>query len=899
MKRPALSLFVLFCFLAVYLGLLHAGQEYFPGGSYDSKVPAPKQIIGHEIGEELTDHLAMEAYIKAVAAASDRVKLYKYGASYEGRNMYLLAVSAPENIARLDAILADNARLRDPRATSEAQAEQVIAANPIVVWLNYGNDGNEAAAFEAAIQVLYQLAAGTDPLTLEILGKSVAVINPCHNPDSHQRYVTWYRAAAINRRGTLDPNSFEHGSDWLMDTNNNHYQVDLNRDAFALTQIETQAVAAELYRWNPQVFVDFHSGPDNYFFPPYAIPINSNLPESNVRWARTIGESIAEDFAKNGWTFFTGEVFDIFYPGYWDSYPSLNGAIGMTYEVEGASSSYGRERSDGSIVRLRDGVERHFTASMATLRGAARNREAMLRDYYRFRKSGMEEAARGAVKQYLLLPGRDPGKTADLVELLIKHGIEVYRAAEKFSSRRARGYFHNAPPAEFPAGSYLIPAAQPQARLLKALLEPDPDQGAEFIAREKAKRERNKRLGLYVRGEQHAFYDVTAWSLPLAYGVEAYMLEDQPQVKSERLSSRPTVEGGTTGRARYGYIFSYETEAASRLLAQLLAADFKAAVATQDFRAGGTEFKKGALLLRVERNRAELHQFIAERAQKLGVRVYAVDSAWTESGPALGSASFVDLQKPRIAVAFAEPTAQGSVSSIWFILDQELGIPFTALAVRKLRTPEIYKYNVIVLPDGSPEEYREMLGEPGLARLKEWLKSGGTLVAIKRAAAFAAMKGVELTTAEILSPFDEQADKQDKEKKEEERKKIEAVFTPGAILRVNLNNDYYLGYGCDKEIATMKFSPRRWGGAVPVDLVLAPARKGANLGVYPEERLRLAGFMWEEAEKNLAGTAYLVVEPIERGQVILFADDPNFRLYWRGLRKLFLNSLLLAPGFAR
>ena len=354
--------------------------DFYASGEYRQGVPRPEQVLGYPIGSWLTTYGRMERYIAALAeAVPERVRVFDYGRSVEGQVMHLVAVSAERHIARLDEIRAGLARLADPRTTTRAEADALIQDLPVVVWLNAANDGNETAAFEAAIQLAYQFAAGEDARTKAMREDALVLINLAHNPESHERMVAWYNAFVM---GDPDPAALEHRAPWGMSTNNNHYQFDLNRDAIGLTQTETRAVVAELQRWRPQVFVDLHGETTQYFFPPNADPVSPVYPEQMVEWLERFGQGNAAAFDQHGWSYYTRDIFDLYYPGYWDTYPGLHGATGMTYETDGGGSKGVRwRRDDGTILRLADGIARHFVASLATVETAARHRAERLRDY--------------------------------------------------------------------------------------------------------------------------------------------------------------------------------------------------------------------------------------------------------------------------------------------------------------------------------------------------------------------------------------------------------------------------------------------------------------------------------------------------------------------------------------
>jgi hypothetical protein len=895
-------LFTLSCFI-IAQAIFAQSFEFYPGARYNPDVPTPKSYLSYEIGEYFTDHSQMEAYIHALAeAVPERVKIIHIGQSYERRNMYLVLISTPENMNRLEEIRAAITRLRDPRETTQAEADKIAAETPVVAFMNYANDGNESAAFEACLQTAYHFAAGEDDETLAILKNAIIILNPAHNPESHQRYIAWMKASVVGPNGTADPNAAEHHGDWRMSTNNNHYQIDLNRDAFALSQVETQVVVEQLHHWIPQVFVDHHGETNEYFFAPYAVPINLNLPPTTKKWANVIGRNNGAAFDKFGWSYFAREVFDLHYPGYWDSYPALNGAIGMTYETDGGGrKGLQLERPDKTILTFRDGIQHHVVATISTIKTAAENRREMLRDYFAFFKKGLDEAQNEPVKQIVLTSGDDPGRLADLVELLLKHRIEVFISEQGFSANRAQNYLtKKIEKKSFPAGSFIIPLAQPQKRLAKALLEVDAQMEEAFIEEARKNHRYNKSVGEKAPKERLGFYDVTAWSLPLAFGVEAYGLEQAYRGQMQQVSKKPAMPQGvaeTNGPATYAYAFSYATNSGAKLLTQLLKEDFKLAITRKSFEINGQGFPRGTIIARVERNPGKLHDRIAALSIACEARVFPIFSAWTDKGVFLGSNNVINLKKPKIAVITEEPVSQTAYGAIWFLLEKRYEYDFTAIRLDYFNRVDLYKYDVLIFPPGSASGYEKKLGESGIKKIKDWVNNGGVFVGVKDGAAFATREKVGLTTARLLGtappkkPKEKTAAGEKSVAKAEEpetvKKEKKPDFTPGAILKVKLDTNHFLSLGYSETIPVLIRSSN----------IFTPSKAGANVGVYAENEVRISGFVWEETEKMFPKNAYLIHEPTGRGHVILFAEEPIFRLYWRGLERLFLSSMLLAPSF--
>ena len=877
--------------LLLTLGLLLSNSraadfEWLPGATYDASVPTPESELGYPIGSYLTDHHQMEAYIRRLEETSNRVKVVRIGESVERRDMYLVIVASPEHLARLEEIRTSLARLADPRGITSEQADALIAETIPIAWLNYANDGGETAAFEAGIQMAYQLAAGTDPLTSKILSKMVVIINPAANPDSHQRFVGWMKSATIGARGTADPAASEHHVPWFTNSDGNHYLIDSNRDAFALTQPETRAIAAALQHWMPQVWIDNHGEPDEYHFAPFCTPMNLNYPAALRDRATEIGQSCSRYFDRFGWTYARDEVYDLYFPGYWDSYPALHGAVSATYETNGGGwKNLSWRRTDGSIATLRTAIHGHFIADLAALETLADDTAGFLHYFYDFFQTGMSEVAGEPLKAVVLPPQTDAGRRDALVRLLMRHGIEVHRLQSSLRAAAAQDYFDRTPRTiECPAGSYLVLLRQPQKRLIKTLLEPDPKLEQSFLDQVEAAIARNSRLGTRSRHESLGFYDVTAWALPLIYGVDSVLLSEEPSLdRAVRLSEPPRPAFSIPDApARYAYLFTYETDAGARLAGRLLQSGYRVAVATRPFRHGERSFPAGTFVVRVERNPEDLHERIRRLASECSATVFGIDSAGNSPGPSFGSSTVVDLEEPHILVLSDEPTDPVTFGAVYSLLEQRFGLRFTAVRADYLEEVDLSDYNVMVLPDGSPQGYLDHLGKSGVERFREWTEDGGTLLAIKGGAEFVTLGEVGFTDVEVTRRYSTSAS-EGQETDPGETKKI--PWHPGSIFRVHLNVDDPLAYGYGSDIAVQ----------VRGDFVFSPSRIGTNVAQFPASSF-IQGHRWGDSETILSGHSYLSDVPLGEGHVILFADDPTFRAYWRGLDRLFLSGILFGKA---
>lgn len=927
--------------------------DFYSRGPYREVVPRPQSVLRYDVGEFHTNYAMMERVLERIAqSAPERVRVMDIGETNEHRMMHLVAISAPENLQRLDEIKANIARLTDPRPTTNDEAQRIISTTPAVVWLAYTIHGNESASFEAMMQVVYQLAASNAPATLDILKNCVVLINVCENPDGHERFVTWYNA---NATGNPDPLAIEHREPWSVYGRYNRYRFDLNRDNVASTQTETRNMQRAYLDWNPQVVVDHHGQPAQFFFPPVAKPINPNLPsEQTARWLTVFGRANAEQFDANNWDFYVRDVFDLFYPGYWDSWPSLNGATGMTYETDGGGfKGINWRRDDDTIVTLRSAIAKHYVASMTTLETAARSREARLRDYYEFKRSAIEEGRTEKMKRIVLLPGKDAANAAELVNILLRARIEVSIAREPFRSLRAHSYTEDGAAAlshDFPAGSYIVELAQPQKRLAKALLEPATEQDASFVQEQLARYARNERRGRSASKENYGFYDITAWSLPLAFGVESYWTEDSASLRKDPVGPGDTLSnvaiGVQGGRAAIAYIIPYDTNVAPALAYRLQREGYRIAVATRTLNAGGRTWPRGTIVVRVSRNPDRLHDAIARLSRETGATVWSVNTGFYETGETgVGSDDVVTLKPPRIIVLADEGVDQASYGAIWWMFDQSR-VDFTPMTIANIKRAELDSYNVIIMPDGSPERYSSAFGKSGIETLRGWTQRGGTLICIKGAAVFAALKDVNLTSSRLIgSDEDEQKEAtppevksvpaptptpqaeatakeqagtnrgrrgraptatEQRREESDQTEKLEGASpdlppiaspsarpgavpeaVPGAIMRATVDRTTYLTYGYeDTHLPVL----------VNSGYFFRPSKEGTNAVVFSpdtNQRLRLSGFIWpDNTERLLRGTAYIMDEPTGRGHVILFAEDPSFRGIWRTTMRLFFSSIL-------
>jgi hypothetical protein len=839
-------------------------------GDFDSTVPTPRQVLGHDIGERFTPHHLIGRYLDRLAAASRRVRVDTLGATFEGREVFLAVITSEANRQRLAEIEADARRLAEARGTA-AELEAIARRLPAIVWLGFTVHGGEASGTEASLALLYQLAAGRDADTRAILDSVVVLIDPVQNPDGHERHVQ----DVMRRRGALpvseSPAALIHRGNWP-GPRTSHYQFDLNRDWFLLSHPESRARVSSFLRWWPHVAVDLHEMGSNstYFFAPPMEPVNKNVHSSILKWWDIYAASNARAFDANGWSYFRREGYDEFYPGYGVSWPILTGAAGMTYEQ--ASSAGGAiRRSDETVLTLRDAAHHHYTAAWATLLTSARRRTERVHDYLEFRRSALTEAARPPLRMIALERDTD-GRADSLVQLLNANGITVQRAAGPITAPAVAYGETQARSTRLAAGSYVVDLAQPQGRLARALLEPDAELDSAFIRQELESRR---------TGQSDRFYDLTAWSLPYAFRVRAWGLATAaaPLEPVTWITSPPS----SLTPARYAYAFEPGSVSSARMLAGLLAEKVKVWFARKAFRAGDDRFPRGAFLVRVQPNGETVHEAVSRLAAASGARIAPLSSAAVDEGTDLGSNSVFAVKAPAVALLGGDPVGGNSFGFAWYAFDQRLRYPVTAIGADALSGSALGEFDVLVIPGASAAGLDRVLGDAGRAQLAAWVRAGGVLVTLEGATGWLATERLGLARVRV---------RQDSVRADSAGGAPLPASVPGAIVRATVDTLSPLLAGVsESELAVPA------GGTLVLSVPRNLRAGEAVIRFAKQDRLRLAGYLWPEAPARMAESPWLWTERVGAGRVIAFTGDPNFRDLWRGLLPIFANAVFLGSSF--
>ncbi len=913
-------------------------QPFWPDGKYDPKISTPDSLLGFAIGERPLHHDEMIACLRLIDQQSPRVLLREHGRSYEGRSLCHLIVSAPENIARLEEIQLRIAQLADPRKLGAAAAREIAAATPAIVWMAYSIHGNEASSTDAAVQLAWQLAAGQDDSTLALLKNLIIIIDPLQNPDGRERALnSWdqWRGPTPNS----DVQSMHHSGQWP-GGRGNHYLFDLNRDFLPITQVETLARIRAVNEWRPQLFVDSHEmgGMDTYLFSPPREPIHPLINSQIRKWWQIFARDQARTFDRHGWRYYTGDWSESWYPGYADAWVLFGGAVGILYEqarVEGSQI----KQLDGYLLTFRETVLHQFSSSMANLLTAARHKQELLEDYYQSRRQPLLAYKQRPLKVLALDPALHPEHTRALCDRLQVLGIELQEAQAPFTADPALDYWGVSQKRAFAKGTILINLAQPLGDLVLALCEFDPRMQTSYLQEER--KELEKHGGSRI-------YDVTAWSLPMAYGVEAFWLKQMPGVTVAPIAPAPAAPAsGIAGwppapalavapfavpAAPFAWLINYRQDAAPQAALALLQAGYTVHAAEKAFKLEGQEYAPGTLVLFAGKNSLELPAELERIAAKHRVEIRGVSTGLAQRGLDLGSSRYALLKAPRIGLFANTPVSSSAMGTIWYLLDQDLQLRFSLLDLQRLGGLQLELYNILILPPvwSDAAKVREQLGKAGLDKLKRWMESGGTLIALGSGAALAADSSLKWSqvrpraqvldqlaafaaharrmssagqirldslalwstapakTDSALAPGKASKAGSPELKALQERDRWLARFLPsGVILRADLDEEHWLAFGLGSRV------PVYSGGAAPL-LAKEPVQIAAHFAATNE--LRLSGLLWPEARELLAESAYATRESIGDGQLILIADEPYFRACFKANAQLLLNAIILGPG---
>ncbi|WP_317128702.1 M14 family metallopeptidase [Hymenobacter fodinae] len=828
-----------------------------PATTSEGPLLTPAQFLGYELGTQFTPHAALLRYVEHVVQHTPgQMKLQRYGKTYENRPLELVYVATADNMSQLENIRHNNLRL----AGLEKGAIQ--RQQPAVVWLSYNVHGNEAVSSEAVMEVLYDLANPQNQQMQQYLRNLVVIVDPCVNPDGRDRYAMWYNRVR-NQQANASPYAWEHREPWP-GGRYNHYYFDLNRDWAWQTQQESRQRILVYNQWLPQVHADFHEmGPNNpYYFSPAAKPFHADLTEWQRKFQNIIGDYNRQVFDKNNWLYFTRETYDLFAPFYGDTWPSFNGAIGMTYEQGGGSPAGIRyTKADGDTLTLSQRIAHHHATSLATIQAASDRHSELVKEFQNFYTNASTKP-KGEYKSFVLAGSGDPGQVRALTQYLDRQQI-AYGYATKRSKLKGFDYTTGKTDnVQIEPHDVVVSMYQPKSTLVKVLFEP---QSAL---------------------EDSLTYDLTSWSLPYAFGLKAYALKSRVEASQSRPVAA-TVKGSAAAPVErpYAYLARWNSLQDVRFLGRLLQQGVKVRVADEPFETEGQKYQRGTVVITRTGNEslgARFDQLVRAQADSAGVLLQAVQSGFSTSGGDLGSRSVRPIKQANVAVLAGPGVDATAFGEVWHFFEQQLGYPITVVGTDYFSSVPLAKFDVLILPDGG---YEDILSERNLESVKAWVRAGGKLVALEGASRFLAgkkdfllkTKPADSAAAKKASPYAALRRYADAER-EQIGERVQ-----GSVYRVQLDNTHPLAFGYgDTYYALLRDIP---------NYRFMPAG-GWNVGVLKKNSYT-AGFAGRKAQRVLNDTFVLGTQDLGRGQVVYLGDNPLFRAFWQGGKLLFGNAIFM------
>ena len=830
-------------------------KSFYPQDvTYDPAIPTPKAFIGHELGYRITRNDLLVQYLLKLAEVSDRVSSEIIAYSHEKRPIVTLTITAPENHDRLEEIRQAHLALRDPESE-----QQVGPDTPVISWLNYGVHGAEVSSTDAAMPVAYHLAAAQGAEIDRLLKNSVILLTASFNPDGSSRQSAWNWMHGADVPVT-DPNARIHNTFWP-GGRTNHYWFDLNRQWLLLQHPEPKGWVAKFHEWKPSILADYHemgSHKTYYFHPGAPDRIFPLIPEKSMQLLNKVVDGPRAFMDNESRLYFNEESYDNFYIGKGSTYPHVNGSIGILFEQ---ARTNGLLETPYGILSFRDNIRTQFRTSLALLKSAADMRQDLLNYQREFVRETRKLAARDDIKAYVFAVPEDPARAYHFLDLLERHQIRTYRLGRDL---KVNGKLFRA------VNSYVVETGQDQYRLIKGIFE---------------------KITTF---ENNTFYDVSGWTLPLAFGLDYTPVKGRSYTLGQEARAEFPVMP-TPEKARSGYVFSWSPYYAPRALYRLLKAGGNARVATKSFKIttgnGVKEMGRGSIVVPVGwqagQDAERIHELVRTITREDGIPVYALDSSHTPmAGMDLGSPYHAALTKPKVLLLVGEGVSAYDAGEVWHLLDHQMKMPVVLYDRRKLGKLDLSGYTHIIMVGGSYKSLDETITK----KVDNWVRSGGTLVALRQGARWAGENLLELETSLVSK---DEAEKNAPPARQDygDKEDLEALeIIGGAIMAGDLDITHPIGYGyVRRDIASHR------------NTLIAferPKNPYATVVEIPENAL-LSGYASAENQRKLAGRAMAVAERLGQGSVVLFSDNPNFRAYFYGTKKLFLNSLFFSKIFEK
>ena len=830
--KKLLLLFIPSLFLNAQVGL-----EYYLGdlNEYNKSIPTPQSIIGHEVGELHISHDKLSHYVQEVSKVSDRVKLVNRGKSYENRTSWLMIITSESNHLRLEEIRKQHLKL------SNSKNKDLDVSNmPIVVYQGFSVHGDEPSGSNASLPLMYHLLASNSQETKELLDNTIILLDPSFNPDGLQRFSQWANSNK-NQSLTPDPNDREYNQYWPRGRTN-HYWFDLNRDMLPNQLVETKAKIKTFTEWLPNILTDHHEmGTNSSFFFQPGVPERKNplISDLNQALTREIGTYHEKALNSIGSLYYSEEDYDDFFFGKASTYPDANGGIGILFE-QGSSRGHIQESVNG-ILTFPFTIRNQLTAAFSTLEAAKNMRIKLLnymKDFYddqiKLNPKPSDNIVFGKLK--------DESTVYHLADLLNSHKIKFNRISEDVVLNGKKFTKDN---------SFVIPLNQPKRTLINAMFYTQ----TEF--------------------KDSLFYDISAWTFPLAFNVNYSYTDDLSKTSVSKLFGEEVKEtkkpvGNVDSKSEYAYLFEPHEYYAQAAVYHLIKEGLRVKTATRKFSINGKEFDFGTYLIPVQNqsmSSEDIYNKLLEISNTYNINFESQATGIT-SGIDLGSDYFMIVNEPKIGLIVGDGVRSYDAGEIWHLLDTRYNIPITKLDIDDLRHIDLNKYSHIILPDYSGSK---LMAD----QFKNYIDGGGNLIAYRNSVKWVSnnLSELEFLSNDLIASGVSFSDRE---------KFYGAQQTGGAIFESNIDRSHPINYGIESNTLPLFRNS---------NVYMIKSDQSFNNPISYSSNPLMSGYISEENLSLLKNSVPFKVIKSGKGKIMLMTDNTNFRAYWFGTNRILLNML--------
>ena len=803
----------------------------------DSQVPTPEQEMGFQVGSQHVNWEQVVAYMKRLAACSPRFSIQEYGRTFENRPLICVVITSEKNQKNLESLRSAHAQLADPAASVDPKSLPAVASVMMSIH------GNEASGVNASLPFAYFFAAAQGPEIEALLDKTIITLIPGQNPDGITRFSTWVNS---NRslRNVTDPQSREFSEPWP-GGRSNHYWHDLNRDWLNASMPEMKALLKIYHDWMPNTVNDHHEmGSSSTFFLEPADPVGyyPHIPQENKDLTQKVSSYNMAALDRIGSLYLSKDQFDSYSLGTGDVYGDALGSIAMLFEQ--ASARGHQQETENGILNFPFAVRNHATTAFGSVKAAYEMREE-LNDYmHQFVVARHKEAIALPEKGYIFDGNGSDAVSYHFIEMLAQHDLHVNRLAKETT---INGHTYD------PAHAYVIPMDQRHSMLLRSLLECN------------------------TQFKDSLFYDLSTWNMAEAYGLKYAPLKSIAGLQGEAVTTPTFPKGGVSGKANYAYLFDNKEYYAPLFIKRLQDGGAKVKVSGVGLHATeGYQYGPGMLMVPVSGQKISadsLYTLIQKGATEAGITVRNVSSGQMKDYD-LGHFYNRPVKETKVAVLIGGRMRSNVAGSLWYLLDNRYQMQPTMLDESTLSRTDLTRYNVLILSG-------ELAGGEAVAQqIANWVKAGGTLITI--GSGYQTANKAKLTKIETIDlsqpdsatyvPYDKRSDR------------FAEFQIPGTDLQVSLDTTHPLCWGYTESVMPI-LKNSNLVFKMPKEANLAPV-------CYDKKQPLLSGFIRPEHLKALTGMPEVICQSAGKGQVICFADDPNFRSIWYAGTRLFMNAVL-------